>query len=77
MTYFQKPNTSAYITFIAFLVSFAHVHVLKEAALVIFVVAGSYWSYQEVFHGANRFRKWLGIVGFIGVIGYLVIFILL
>lgn len=71
MVIFQKPNTSAIITFVGIVLSFLTEGVMQTLSVITGVVAGVIWSYREVTTGLNSIRKTFGFIGFLGIIVYL------
>jgi hypothetical protein len=65
MVVYQKPNPPVLIAFITFVLSFVFSGVLYAIDITIFYFALFTWSLLEIFWGANGFRKFLGVVGFL------------
>ena len=61
MTIIQKPNKLLIITITGYLVGVITVGVLNTLGHVVFIIAGSVWSYLEITDGASIFRRLLGI----------------
>lgn len=61
MTIIQKPNKLLIITITGYLEGVITVGVLNTLGHVVFIIAGSVWSYLEITDGASIFRRLLGI----------------
>ena len=61
MTIVQKPNKLLIITLAGVLLAAITSGFLHTLGNVVFIIAGSVWSYLEITDGANLFRKLLGI----------------
>jgi hypothetical protein len=62
MTIIQFPNKFLITMFVAWLISHYSEGYLFSFSRTIFIVAGVIWSYEEIVHGVNWFRKILGII---------------
>jgi hypothetical protein len=61
MTIIQKPNKLLIATLAGVLVAAITNGFLRTLGNVVFIIAGSIWSYLEITDGASIFRKLLGI----------------
>lgn len=59
---FQWPNKYLWAMIIAWPLTTYTNGQLQAGARSVFIVAVIIWSYEEIFHGANWFRKLLGFV---------------
>ena len=56
----QFPNLPLIIMFLAWVVSYFSQGYINLVSRSVFIVAGVIWSYEEIFHGVNWFRRILG-----------------
>jgi len=61
MTIIQKLNKLLIVTLVGVLVAAITNGFLHTLGNVVFIIAGSVWSYLEITDGASIFRKLLGI----------------
>ena len=59
---FQWPNKYIWIMLVTFLASLYFTGYILLVARIIFYSSGILWSYGEIVHGANWFRKALGVI---------------
>jgi len=62
MTIVQTPNAPLIVMAIAWLLARFSSGPVTPAAMAIFTAAGVIWSYEELRHGVNWFRRGLGAV---------------
>lgn len=58
---FQPPNKYLWTMIITWLLGFVTTGILYSLTRTTFLIAGIVWSYEEIVHGANWFRKILGV----------------
>jgi hypothetical protein len=61
MTIIQKPNKLLIIMLMGVLVATITTGFLHSLGNVVYIIAGSMWSYLEITDGVNMFRRLLGI----------------
>lgn len=62
MITYQTPNKELIVMLVAAVVGMVTQGWVNAAATAVFYLSGATWSYLEIFHGVNSFRRGLGIV---------------
>ena len=65
---FQPPNVYIWTMIVAWLAQHFTKEPVSAAAEAVFFTAATVWSYEEVAHGANWFRRVLGVVALVSVL---------
>jgi hypothetical protein len=71
MIIYQKPNTSIIIAAVGWVIGKLVPGPIGVMGNVVFTIAIIIWAYEEIVHGVNRFRKFLGWIVLLLVAGSL------